>query len=131
MDKLTLLVAAVAVPAGALATGLGLRAYLKRKHPGSWIRPTIDRVEDEELKRALKWTLNFGMMAGLVAGFFVGTVAQRRFLADTTGNTRDVIICLTLIPFAVFSILASRPPLGKWLRRSEAATSTPISPKER
>jgi hypothetical protein len=107
-----------------IGVGLWLRTYLKRNHPNSGIRPTIDRIADVELKRALKWTLNFGMMAGVACGFLIGMfVAQRRLLADCPGNILAIIVFFLLIAFFVLMVLASRPPLGKkWLRASEAPT---------
>jgi hypothetical protein len=50
----------------------GLRAYPKGRHPDSTILPTIDRIGDLELKRALKWRSVSEWRLARLSAFFVG-----------------------------------------------------------
>ncbi len=119
MSTIMFLAVYIALASG---VGFGLRAYLKRNNPGSSpSRPTINRIEDKELKRALKWTLGFGAMSGVTVGFIVGQWAQLRLLGGVTVLTQQAIFLVALLAFTVLGNLAANPPLRKGLGGSEAA----------
>src|ERR1035437_6622985 len=99
---------AIAVP-----IGIGVRLYLGRKHPGSPILATFSKLQDKGLKRAFRWTMIFGVLAGLVLGFFVGMRAEHQFLNSATMDSKAMMFAAGMAVFAALMIVASHPPLGK------------------
>jgi hypothetical protein len=71
----------------------------------------------------------FGVLAGVVVGFFVGMRAEHAYLNSVTMDSKSMMFAIGMFIFLGLVILASHPPLGKWVHGAGSAPSILAPPK--